>query len=194
MATLELKDGRVLHNVRVMSDEAESIVVRADEGLLKIAKSNLPKAVAEAHPVSPQPPATPEMVMQPFNPVLPAAAPEPESKPKPVAKQAPAPKAGPNPVFKGCTIVSFQMKPYNNSLGCAEVVIRNDADSPAVILPGDIVCVTADGARHNGRQIVTDAFPPIVKRREIVPAHGSVDDQVTFVNDAIDISNLQWAK
>ena len=40
--TLKLKDGRVLHNVQVRSNEDDSIVVRADEGLVKVAKSNLP--------------------------------------------------------------------------------------------------------------------------------------------------------
>ena len=193
MATLELRDGRVLHNVRVMSEEAESIVIRADEGLLKVAKSNLTKAAADAYPVKPPPPAAPEMVMQAFNPALPMAAPEQDPRPGPVPKQVPAPGDGPNPVFKGCTIVSFRMKPYNNSLGCTEVVIRNDGDTPATILPRDIVCLTAGGERLGGRQIVTDGFPPVVKRREIVPAHGSVDDQVTFVNEALDISSVQWA-
>ncbi len=192
-ATLELKDGRVLHNVKVMSEEPDSIIVRADEGLLKVARSDLTKEAAGAYPSKPPPPVAPEMVMQPFNPTLPIAAPEQEAKPGAAPKQVPAPKAGPNPVYKGCTIVSFQSKPYNNSLGCAEVVIRNDGDTPAMILARDIVCLTAEGERHGGRQIVTDGFPPVVKRREIVPAHGSVDDQVTFVNEALDISSVQWA-
>jgi hypothetical protein len=42
--------------------------------------------------------------------------------------------------------------------------------------------------------MVTDGFPPNIKRREIVPAQGNIDDIVTFVNDAIDISSVQWAR
>jgi hypothetical protein len=180
MATLGLRDGRVLHNVRVISNGPDNIVVRADEGLIKVAKSNLPQAAADAYPVRPE---------------LPQAAPQQVVGPKPVPKPTQNQKPALNPVFKGCVLVSFQMKPYHNSLGCAEVVIRNDSGAAVVIFPRDIVCVMTAGTRYAGRQFVAaDASPPIVKRREIVPTHGSASDLLTFVNDAIDISSVQWAK
>jgi hypothetical protein len=198
VASIALKDGRILHNVRVMSEEADSIVVRADEGLIKIAKSDLPKEAAGAYPAKQVAPAGPEFVMQPFNPnqVVEAPGPEPGAKPipKPVPKPADAPAPGANPVFKGCSIISFQMKAFQTQEGCAEVVIHNDTDAMVEIRPGDIVCVTAAGARHAGRFIVTEAFPPSIKRREFVPPHGDIDDIVTFTNEALDISSVQWAK
>src|ERR1035441_4136331 len=46
---LTLDDGRVFHNVRIKSVEQDSIVVRADEGLVKIAKANLPQDLAYAY-------------------------------------------------------------------------------------------------------------------------------------------------
>lgn len=63
IAALRLNDGRLLHNVEVKSNESTSIVVRADEGLLKIAKSNLPQAMADAYPVKPAPSTGPDTVM-----------------------------------------------------------------------------------------------------------------------------------
>jgi hypothetical protein len=56
MATLELKDGRVLHHVRILSDEPDSLVLRADEGLLKVLKSELPQSVAGSAPARPAAP------------------------------------------------------------------------------------------------------------------------------------------
>src|SRR5580658_4161113 len=112
--SLVLKGGRVLHNAKVMSDEGDSLVIRCDEGLLKIAKSSLPKAAGGSPAAAPSS-AAPEMVMQPFDPDS-APLPEPEPQAKPKAKPKPAPerasaaKAGQDPVFKGCTISSFTMK------------------------------------------------------------------------------------
>jgi hypothetical protein len=193
--TLKLNDGRVLHNVQVRANQDTSIVVLATEGFLKIAKTNLPKEVADAYP-SKQPPAQAagqDMVMQPFNPNPPGAGAEgvPGAKPTPRPTRKPAFNPA---VYKGCTIVSFQAKAWQTSLGCAEVVIRNDTDDPATISPGEIFCITTDGVRHPGRIIVTDGEPPTIKRQETVPARGSVDDIVTFSNDAMEISYVQWAR
>jgi large subunit ribosomal protein L25 len=75
------------------------------------------------------------------------------------------------------------VKPFQNVLGCAEVVIRNDTDAP-----GPHPC---PGFRlhHRRRAPGTRAGTssptgsPRVKRREFVPAHGQLDDIVTFGND-----------
>jgi hypothetical protein len=194
--SLALKGGRVLHNAKVMSDEGDSVVIRCDEGLVKVAKASLPQAASEAGLAKAPAPPGPEMVMQPFNPDPIQVVPEPEAKPRPAARPTPtpAPAAAPSPVFKGCTIQSFSPRPFQNSLGCAEVVILNDTDAPVVIFPGDIVCVTADGKRLGGRQIVTDGFPPVVRRREVVPPRGSAVNQVTFTDAALDIASVQWAR
>lgn len=196
-AALELKGGRVLHNARVLSDEGDSIVVRCDEGLVKVAKDSLPPAVADAMPAKPAPAAAhpgPDMVMKPFNPDSIEPDPAPENKGRPARKPAEEAKTDADPVYKGCTIVSFRVKPYQNSLGCAEVDIRNDGESPVVIVPGNIVCVTAAGARLRGRFFIVDGFPPFAKRREVVPAHGNVDMQVTFSNEALDVASVLWAR
>jgi hypothetical protein len=204
LASLQLKDGRVLHNARVMSDEGTSVVIRADEGLLKIAKTNLPAAVAEAVPERSPPSATStdgEMVMQRFDPNQAPDGPVPEpGKPAPKAvpgaKPAPAPGAAPSVggVYKGCTIISFQVKSFQNVQGCAQVVIRNDSDQTVLIRPNEVVCMTADGGRHVARNIVSDSFPPQVKRREFVLAGGQVDDLFTFANEPLEISSVQWAR
>lgn len=202
MATLELKDGRVLHNVKVMSDEGTSVVVHADEGLLKIAKSNLPAAVAATYTAIPPPTAdTTGLVMETFDPNQPPEAPPPEPGAKPAPKAAPpgaVPAPGPMPVasavYKGCTITSFQMKAFQNVQGCAEVVIRNDTDQAVQIRPGEVACITSDGARHLARNIITDSFPPAVKRREFVPPQGQVDDIFAFSNEPLDISSVQWSR
>jgi len=192
VALLLLRDGRALHNVRVMSSGPDGIVVNADEGLMKVPRANLPDAVADTLP-APQAGGA-DTVMQPFNPDQGQAAPTPTPRPKPPQKPAPAPKPTPNPVFRGCAIASFQMKPFQNVLGSAEVVIRNDTDSNAVILPGDITCVTDSGALHRGRKFVVDAYPPIVRRRETVPAHGTLDEQVTFTNESLQITAVRWSR
>ncbi|HXQ80213.1 MAG TPA: hypothetical protein VN775_02795 [Opitutaceae bacterium] len=192
--TLKLNDGRVLHNVVVKSNEPDSIVVRASEGLLKVAKSNLPQDLADAFPAKSDQPGAQDMVMQPFNPNAPQAAPGQPPLGRPIPRPTPTPKPTRDPTYKGCTIVSFQPKAFQTSLGCAEVVIRNDTDTPVLINPGEIVCVTTTGGRRNGRIFVTDGVPPIIKRIEIVPARGDVDDILTFTNDALDISYVEWAR
>src|ERR1039457_2985387 len=63
---LTLDDGRVFHNVRIKSDEQDSIVVRADEGLVKIAKANLPQDLAYAYAATSDEAGAQDMVMQPF--------------------------------------------------------------------------------------------------------------------------------
>jgi hypothetical protein len=201
IASVELKDGRVLHNVKVMSDEGANIVVHADEGLLKIAKSNLPAALADAFAAKPAPPPTggpPEFVMQRFDPNQPPEAPPPApgAKPKanPGAKPPPSPSPMASAVYKGCTIISFQIKSFQNVRGCAEIVIRNDTDQTVQIRPGEITCITADGARHLARNIITDSFPPAVKRREFVPARGELDDIFAFANEPLAISSVQWSR
>ena len=202
LAALELKDGRILHNVRIMSDEADGIVVRADEGLMKIQKSDLPQAIAGTSPSKAASQEGPELVMQAFDPNQAAAAPgeepggQPAQKPtpKPVPRPTKAPVPAPNPTYKGCSIMSFQMKAFQSVQGCAEVVIHNDSDTTAVIRPVDFVCVTAAGARHVGRNMITDAYPPVFKRREFIPPHSDVDEYVTFTNEALDMSAVQWAR
>jgi hypothetical protein len=192
VAVLLLRDGRALHNVRVMSSGPDGIVVNGDEGLMKIPRANLPDAVANALPAPKAGGA--DMVMQPFNPDMGPPAPTPTPKPRPPQRPTAAPKPTPNPVFRGCTIASFQVKPFQNVLGSAEVVIRNDTDSAVAILPGDITCVTDSGALHRGRQFVVNAYPPIVRRRETVPARGTLDEQVTFTNEALQITAVRWSR
>jgi hypothetical protein len=199
MASVQLKDGRVLHNVKIMSDEGANVVVRADEGLLKIAKSNLPAALAGTTSPPPPPETGPtQYVMQRFDPnqAPEAAPPEPGAKPKAkqAANAAPAATSVGVAAYKGCTIMSFQMKSFQNVQGCAEVVIRNDTDDKVMIRPGEISCTTADGARHVARNIITDSFPPSVKRREFVPARGQLDDIFAFANEPMDISSVQWTR
>lgn len=196
VAVLQLRDGRVLHNAKVIADEGDSVVIRSDEGLIKLAKTALPQTVAASYPAPTPTPASEQMVMVPFNPSPVDAAPEPDPRPKP----KPAPNNVSKPLqasplsFKGCTIVSFQPKSFQSSAGCAEVVFANGTDAPVVIFPRNLVCVTSSGARFQGRFIVTDGFPPIIKRRDVVPAQGTLDEIITFTNDTIDISSVQWGR
>jgi hypothetical protein len=196
VAALQLRDGRVLHNASVIADEGDSVVICSDEGLFKVAKDALPQVMAASYPAPTPTPMAEQMVMVPFNPEPPEAVQEPEARPKP----KPAPANAPNTVsasnlsFKGCTIVSFQGKSFQSAAGCAEVVISNSTDAPVVVFPRNLVCVTSNGARHQGRYIVTDGFPPIIKRRDVVPAQGTLDDVIIFTNDTLDISGMQWAR
>lgn len=192
---LTLKDGRVLHHVKLMDDEGTSVVLRADEGLLKVAKNNLPAGFIAVEAAPAATPGAPEMVMEAFNPNLPPEKPPvpPAKPPAPAPRQSQAPKPTGAVVYKGCSIISFQPKTFQNVLGCAEVVIRNDSDTPVVILPRDLVCLTVDGGRHGGRVMVSDGIPPVMKRREVVPPHGQVDDVVTFTDDALEFTGVQWA-
>ena len=203
IASLSLKDGRVLHNASIVSDEGSSVVIRSDEGLTKVSKDELP---ADALPNVPAKPADAaiagdagnSMVMKPFNPDTAPADPvaPPEVKkpaPKQVAPSPPNTKPAPNPVYKGCTITSFQVKPYQGVQGCIEVVVSNTTDQIVVLHSGDFVCITASGARHGGRNMITDGFPPQLKRREVVPPDGQIDDIVTFTDDALDKPTVQWA-
>jgi hypothetical protein len=180
-ALLPLKDGRLLHNVKIISNQPDSIVVKADEGLLKLAKANLPQGVASAIPAKAAPAPRPVYVTQPFNPDKQLGA-----SPGAVNKLENA------STYKGCSIVSFQSKAFQNSLGCAEVVIRNDSDTPADIFPGNLVCITTSGARHIGRNLIINGDTPVVKRVETIPGRGEIDELVTFTNDALDISYVQW--
>ncbi len=195
-APLQLRDGRVLHNAAVITDEGDSVVLRADEGLFKLAKTDLPQALSASYPAPKPTPVGEQMVMVPFNPNPPDAIAEPDARPKP----KPAPTTAPKPMensgllFNGCSIVSFQAKAFQNVAGCAEVGIANGTDAPVVIYPRNFVCVTSSGARRQGRYIVTDGFPPTIKRRDVVPARGTVEEIIIFSNDALDVSSVQWAR
>jgi hypothetical protein len=202
LATLTLADGRVLHNARIMPNEGNLVAIHADEGLLLVAKSLLPVGMVAPPQVGQTAPADPGMMMQSFDPNQ-APAQDPEAKPVPKVKPVPnvpgtpksaAPRAAVNAVFKGCSVVSFEPKAFQNVQGCAEVVIRNDTDNVVLLTPRDILCLTAEGARHQGRFFVTDGFPPGIKRREFVPAQGQIDDVVTFTDDKIDIASVQWTR
>lgn len=198
IASLQLKDGRILHNVKIMSDEGENVVVHADEGLLKIPKSVLPQTVSAPPSAATVPAGPPQLVMERFDPnqppeTLPA---EPGTKPKasPAANPGAAPRPAAAAVYKGCSIISFQVKSFQSVRGCAEVIIRNDTDEAVLIRPGEVSCTTSDGARHLARNIITDAFPPAVKKRELVPARGQVDDIFAFSNEPLGIASVQWAR
>jgi hypothetical protein len=192
--TLQLRDGRYYHHARLVSLESESIVVNCDEGLVKIPRSILSQTAIDTLQIGDAPVPAPQMVTQPFDANL-QATPTPTAKPRatPKPKPTPTPKPTPNPVFKGCTIVSFQPKPFETVLGCAEVVIQNDSDSPVTILPSDIACIRASGAQLRGHQFVAQTLPPIIRRREPIAAHASIDDIVTFSNDSLDIATVRWA-
>jgi hypothetical protein len=192
---MQLRDGRLLHNVRIMSSSPDGIVVNADEGLIKVPRANLPEEVAGALPAAPAQPAASDLVMQSFNPNPGQVTPTPAPKPKPPPRPSPTPKPTPNPVFKGCTITSFQPLPFQNVLGTAEVVISNSTDAAVAVFPGDITCVTGAGGQLRGRQfVVVGSYPPILRRRDLVPPHGTLDEQVTFSNDAVQISVVRWSR
>jgi hypothetical protein len=198
--TVQLKDGRVLHNFRVMADEGADVVVRADEGLVKVAKANLPAGLIETAPSSPPlAPGPTQYVMQRFDPNQAPAAPPPEPGAKANAAAKPgAPAAASNPVsgavYRGCTIMSFQIKAFQNVQGCAEVIIRNDTDQAVPLRPAEVSCTTSDGVRHVARNMITGGFPPAVKKREFVPANGLLDDIFAFANEPLDISSVQWTR
>jgi hypothetical protein len=191
---LPLTDGRILHHARIMSDEGSAVVLHADEGLMKLPKSLLPPGFAPpAGAVAADP--SGDMVMAPFNPNPPPEPPpaKPTAPKKPVVPKAAPEKAPANPVYLGCTIISFQPKEMQTALGCAQVVIENDTDAPVMITPRDLVCVIPGGRRLPGRNIITDGIPPIVKKKEFIPAHGQVDDLITFTNAALEIQAVQWS-
>lgn len=186
----------MLHKVKLISDEADSVVVNASEGLLKIPKAILPPGFVDTAAPFPTPKAEPGMVMMPFNPNPMNSEAQDDAKPtpKPVQKPTPMPSSAPNPVFKGCVITSFTPKPFQSLLGCAEVVFQNTTEAPVVINPGDVTCAVATGRPLRGRQFVVDAFPPIIKRRDVVPEEGSLDVMVVFANDALEISEVRWTR
>jgi len=198
---LALKDGRVLHHASVLRDEGDGLVIRADEGLVKVARDLLPEAPADSPQVRvPDRADTAPLVMRPFNPdQAPADSPaapvpvpsKPPAKPASPAPQRPRPAASPE--YKGCTIASFQVKAYQGVLGCVEVVVRNPTDQIVILRPWDFACVTAEGARHVGRNIITDGYPPHLKRREVVPQQGEIDDIVTFTDTALDNPVVVWS-
>lgn len=192
--TLELTTGRVLHHVKVISVEPDSLIVNSDEGLVKVAKSTLPPSVPQAAPSAPEASSGPQMVMQPFNPA-PAAdiAGAPTPKPTPKVKPTPAPRPE-RLVSRGLTIVSFTVKPFQNVLGCAQVVIHNDTPNPVGIAPSDLAAYTDKGARYVGRKLVADGYPPIVRRGDVVPPGGDLADIVTFTNSELPIASVQWTR
>jgi hypothetical protein len=194
IATLPLNDGRVLHNVKVMSNEGTSLVVHADEGLLKIARANLPPAVAEAYPAKRVAPAGPETVMPAFNPDKPPEDPlVPKPEPK-IPSVTPKPVVRSRPVYKGCTIVSFQMKAFQGSQGSEQVVILNSTEADVELIPTDFNCILSDGTRHSAGYIVTDGYPFVIKKKEIVPARGQIDDLIVFSNKPVDIVSVEWRR
>jgi hypothetical protein len=195
--SLSLHDGRVLHNATFVEDEGDSIVIRSVEGLTKVAKMDLPDGVLPAVPKSK--PQDASLVVRTFDPDKPPTSEEPEAKPppKPVSKAEPSPSGvsqSPAPTYKGCSIISFEKKPFQNILGCAEIVIQNASDASVELHPRDFACLLSGGGRRVGRNIVAIQFlPPAIRRREIVGPGASDDIIVTFDNGDLDIAAVQWA-
>jgi hypothetical protein len=192
--TLPLNDGRVLHNVKIMSNEGTSLVVHADEGLLKIARANLPQAVADAYPAKVAAPSGPQTVMHSFNPDKAEEEPLVARAVPAEAVVTPKPTPRPRPVYKGCTIVSFQTKAFQGSQGSEQVVVQNNTEADVELVPTDFNCVLSDGSRHSAGYIVTDGYPFVIKKKEIVPARGQIDDLVVFANKEVDIVSVEWRR
>lgn len=184
---LELKGGRVLHNARLISNETDSIVVRADEGLVKVAKVTLPDSVAALYAVKAPVAGPPEMMMVPFNG-------DPANAVRP---QDPAEKAVVNGVdrklFKGCTIVGFQPRVYRRMLGCAEITVRNDTDTAIEVSAADFTCIAAGLGPIPGRFMVVEGDPTSRKLKEVIPPHGDVDDILAFSAKPLEITGVQWS-
>jgi hypothetical protein len=184
---LELKGGRVLHNVKLISDETDSIVVRADEGLVKVAKSTLPDAVAVFFAVKALPPGPTEMMMVPFN-----GDPANAVRPQDPTEKAVV-NAGDRKLFKGCTIVGFQPRVYRRMLGCAEVTVRNDTDTPIEVSAGDFTCIATGLGPLPGRFMVIEGDPSGRKLKEVIPPHGDVEDILAFSAKPLEITGVQWS-
>jgi hypothetical protein len=196
--SLALGDGRVLHHAVVMDDAGSMVVIRSDEGLVEVSKALLPGATGTAAP--PAVAAGPEtgLVMPAFNPDQGPPG-EPEARPKPAQKPqgnvAPKPLSPSGAAFRSCTLASFEMKAFQNILGCAEVSVRNDGDSPVVLHPGDFACVLEGGSRRPGRNFIsTQSQPAVVGRREVVGPGATAEFLVTFADEALEITAVQWAR
>jgi hypothetical protein len=188
-ATLELRGGRVLHHVKVIANEPDSLVVRADEGLIKVAKASLLPPAAGFYPLSAPPRSeSTEMIMQPFDPNPASAVRSPLSIEKPAVDPL-QPK-----LHNGCSIVSYQLKTFPGVLGCAEIALHNDTDAPADIAPGDFGCITADRKRYRGNVMLIEGVPLGKKHKDVVPPHGDVSEIVSFTNDAIEIVAVVWIR
>ncbi len=89
--------------------------------------------------------------------------------------------------------MSFQSKPFQTSLGCAEVDIRNDTDDPVVIYPGEIICVTTNGLRRQGRLMVVDKGHPEHPEAGSDPGPATSGTSSRSC-EALDISYVLWAR
>ena len=186
---IQLKSGKVLHKVKVLSDEPDSLVVFATEGMMKVKKADLPPALAARFPEREAPPPPPPPLV---NKSLSDVPPEPETR---QARPPAAPPVDPN-LFMGCLITNYQVKPVQATLGCVEVTIHNSTEAAVTIAPKMIGCITTDGKRHTGGRffVINDAGSMTMKRQETIPASGDVTDVVYFQTDALDLQTVGWAR
>ena len=197
-AVVPLKDGRTLHSARVIDSGAGWVTLRSDEGIFKVAASDLPAGMAV--PLAPVPrgaDAPPSgMVFERFDPNQEpiSEAPPPAQKPAVAVPKPAAAAADQTSEYRGCEIASFEPKEVQGVQGCAVVVIRNSSFEGVVLRPGEISCTIAGGGRRPGRFFFSDTVPVSVLRREVVPAHGELTVIVTFANTPLDITAVLWSR
>jgi hypothetical protein len=194
-ATVQLKDGRVLHDARALESGQGWVTLRSAEGLFKVEASDLPAGFA-LPPSAPHPAAAVPagMAFERFDPNQEPAAAAPAPAPKPAAARKAAAAAPEDASRRGCEIVSFEPKAVHGVEGCASVVIRNATDEGVQLRPGEISCTVEGGGRHAGHAFFSDTFPVSVRRREVVPAHGELTVIVTFANEPLAISAIEWSR
>ena len=190
VGTIELKSGKTLHNAKVLSDQWDSIVVFATEGMVKVKKADLPEALLAKYPMKAEPP--PPMVM--MKTMATAQAPAHGEVAPPMAPK-PAPAAPDNNgLYLNMLILSSQLKPMQASQGCVEVTVHNNGSEAQTLKADRITCVDQAGGIHVGKRffIVADQGT-MVKNEVSVPGGGDVTEIVYFQNEELRIGEIRWA-
>jgi hypothetical protein len=149
IAELQLRDGRVLHSVVVLKDNATSIDVRSDEGLIQLPKAKLPPEVLQRYPLQAEAAAVEksehERVVAEFEKSKLARQEQIKvEEKKRIAQREMA------TVRNGVRIVSFATVRG----GIMTVELKNENDSPMQIDPSLLLARGLDNIVYSGRWVV----------------------------------------
>lgn len=188
VGTIELRGGRTLHNAKILSDQWDSVVVFATEGMIKVKKTDLPPALLAKYPMREAPPPPPPPLVSPKVIVE-------EPSPK---KSAPPPKEEPKSdnsgLYQGLMILNFHAKPMQAAEGCVEVTIHNTGSDTVKLTPDMIVCQKPGGGQYVGKRFFSMVDQGMmVKTADSVAPSADVTEIVFFQNEALEMQDIRWA-
>lgn len=144
---IDLRDGRVLHQARILSQDPASVTIYSQEGMIEVAKTELPDSLAARYPADPVAAQKAAAAEAARLTALQHAAPAAAAAPAAGERAAPVHQT----VRQG---ISLQMASAPNEDGTVDLTVANGNDLPCKIAFAAILAACSDGSTPHLRGAV----------------------------------------